>query len=77
MIKQSYPSLFTLTIGFIPVSIKRLLCNFVYKPVSSEKLAKAFSGIQGSFLKLFKSNDEKTLYLQIALFEVHIVNVIK
>ena len=28
MTEQSYSSLFTLTIGFIPMSIKRLLCDF-------------------------------------------------
>ena len=37
MTKQSYSSLFTLTIGFIPMSIKRLLCDFDYKPVSLVK----------------------------------------
>ena len=34
MTEQSYPSLFTLTIGFIPMSIKRLLGHFDYKPLS-------------------------------------------
>ena len=37
MTEQSYPSLFTLTIGFIPISIKRLLSNFDYKPMSVVK----------------------------------------
>ena len=54
-------SLFTLTIGFIPMSVKRLLCDFNYKPieklaqVSSEKLAQVISAVQGLFLKLFKT----------------------
>ena len=33
MAEQSYPSLFTLTIGFIPISTERLFCDFDYKPV--------------------------------------------
>ena len=37
MTEQSYPSLFALTIGFIPMSIKRLLCDFDYKPMSIVK----------------------------------------
>ena len=37
MTVQLYLSLFTFTIGFIPMSIKRLV--FDYKPVSSKKLA--------------------------------------
>ena len=37
MTEQSYSSLFTLTIGFIPMSIKRLLCDFDYKPMSLVK----------------------------------------
>ena len=37
MTEQSYSSLFTLTIGFIPMSIKRLLCDFDYKPMSPVK----------------------------------------
>ena len=41
MTEQSCLSLFTLTISFIPVSIKRLLCDSDY--VSSEKLAQAIT----------------------------------
>ena len=44
---QMTKQLFTLTIGFIPISIKRLFRNFDCKPVSSEKLAQAISAIQG------------------------------
>ena len=55
MTQQSYSSFFTLTSGFIPMSIKRFLCDFEYKPVSSEKLAQVISSIQGQFLKLFKT----------------------
>ena len=40
MIKQSYPSLFTLIIGLTPISIKILLCNFDVN-LSSEKLPQA------------------------------------
>ena len=54
MIVQSYTSLFTLTIGFIPMSIKRLLRDFDYN-VPSEKLALVISAVQGLFLKLFKT----------------------
>ena len=55
MNEQSYSSLFTLTNSFIPMSIKRLLCDFEYKPMSSEKLAQVISSVQGLFLKLFKT----------------------
>ena len=66
MTEQSYPCLFTLTIGFI--SIERLLCNFDYKPMSLvKKLAQAITAFQGPFLKLFKT---------ICFIEVHIVNMI-
>ena len=37
MAEQSHPSLFTLTIGFIPISIKRIVCNLDYKPMSLMK----------------------------------------
>ena len=37
MTEQSYFSLFTLTNGFIPMSIKRLLCDFEYKRMSPVK----------------------------------------
>ena len=37
MTEQSYSSLFTLTIGFIQMSIKRLLCDFDHKPMSLGK----------------------------------------
>ena len=53
MTEQSYPSLYTLTIGFIPISVKRLLCNL--DCVSSENLAQAISAVQGQFLKLLKT----------------------
>ena len=53
MIEQSYSSLFTLTNGFNPMSIKRLLCDFDY--VSSENFAQVISAVQGLFLKLFKT----------------------
>ena len=49
MTKQSYPFLFTLTIGFIPISVKRLLCNFDYKSI--EKLAQVISAVQEPFPK--------------------------
>ena len=39
MAEQSYPSLFTLTVGFIPLSVKRLLCDFDYKPMSLVKIS--------------------------------------
>ena len=53
--EQSYLSLFTLTDGFILISIKRLLCNIDYEPMSlTEKLAQAIA-FQGLFLKLFKA----------------------
>ena len=55
MTAQSYPSMFTLIIGFMPMSIKRLLCDFDYKSVSSKKLAQVISAVQGPFLKLFKT----------------------
>ena len=64
MTVQLYPSLFTFTFGFIPMSIKRLV--FDYKPVSSEKLAHVIGSVQGLFLKLFEQYDEKTLFLQTA-----------
>ena len=37
MTEQLYSSFFTLTIGFIPMSIKRLPCDFDYKPMSLVK----------------------------------------
>ena len=42
MTEQSYPSLFTVTIGFT-------VCNSDCKPVSGEKLTQAISAIQGPF----------------------------
>ena len=64
MTVQLYPSLFTFTVGFIPVLIKRLV--FDYKLVSSEKLAHVIGSVQGLFLKLFEQYDKKTLFLQTA-----------
>ena len=69
MTKQSYPSLFALTIGFIPISSERLLCNFNCEPLTSEKLPQAISAIQGQFLKLLKQYDEETLFLQTAFLK--------
>ena len=67
MTEQSYTSLFTLTIGFVAMQIKRLLCDFTY--VFSEKLAQVISAVQGLFLNLFKQLDEKTLFLQTAVLK--------
>ena len=39
MTEQSYSSLLTLTIGFIPMSIERLLCDFDYRPMSLVKIS--------------------------------------
>ena len=64
MTEQSYPSLFTLTIDFIPMSIERLLCDFDYKP--SEKLAQVISAVQ-----------MKRLFSADCITEVPIVNIIK
>ena len=61
-----------MTIGFIPISIKILLCNFDYKSVSSEKLAQAISALQRPFLKLYKTVLRKDCFI-----EVRIVNMIK
>ena len=72
MTEQSYPSLFTLTIGFIPISIKRLLCNLDYKPVSSEKLALAVCAVQGPFRKSLRA----TLFSANCFIEVQIVDMI-
>ena len=56
MTEQSYLSFFTLTIGFIPISIKILFCNLDHKPMSLvKKLPQAISAVQGPFHKLFKT----------------------
>ena len=62
MTKQSYPSLFTLTIGVI-------VCNFDCEHMSLVKNLHrqlAVGAIQGPFPKLFKQQDEKTLFLETA-----------
>ena len=70
--EQSYSSLFTLTIGFIPMSIKRLLGD-----VSREKLAHEISAVQGLFLELFETKQWKDSSSVNCIIEVHIANTIK
>ena len=76
MTEQSYFSLFTLIIGFVPVSIKRLHCDFDYNGyVFSKKLVLS----RDYFSNYLKQYDEKTLFLQTAncIIKIHIVNIIK
>ena len=70
MTEQSYSFLFTLIIGFIPMSIKRLTCYFIINLcLYSEKLAQVISAVQGLFSNYLKQHDEKTLFLQTALLK--------
>ena len=71
MLKQSYPSLFKLTAGFIPISIKRHLCNFDYKPMSLMKnWHRQFLLSRDHFSNYLKEHDEaKALFLQTVLLK--------
>ena len=78
MTKQSYPSLFTLTIGFIPLSIKRLLCNFDCKLMSPVENWHRLLVLPGDHFSIYlKQHDEKTLFSANCFIEVHTVNMIK
>ena len=72
MTEQSYPSLCTLKIGFIPFSIKIFLRNFAYKPMSLVKNWHRQLVLSGDhFSNYLKQHDEKTALLKF------IVNIIK
>ena len=66
MIEQSCPSLLnTLTIGFIPISSKRLLCNIDYKPMFLVKNWHRHLVLSRDyFLNYLKQHDEKTVLLK-------------
>ena len=71
MTEQSYPSLFILTTGFIPISIKRLLCNLDYKPMSVVKdWHRQIVLSRDHFSSYLKQHDKKTLFLQTAFVMV-------
>ena len=62
MTEQSYPYLFTLAIGFIPISIERLLYNFYCKLISPVKNCdKQLMLSRDHFSDYLKQHDEKIL----------------
>ena len=70
MTEQSYPSLFTLTVGSIPNSIKRRLFNFGNKPMSLAKIDhRQLVLSRDHFLNYLKQDEGKTLFLQTALLK--------
>ena len=77
MTEQSYLSLFTMRIGFIPISIKRHFRNFDFKPMSIVKNRhKQLVLFRDYFSNNLEQHDEKTLFAN-CLIEVHMVNMIK
>ena len=76
MTVQLYPSLFTFTISFIPMSIKRLV--FDYKPVSGEKLAHVIGSAQDFFSNYLNNMMKRLFFCKLHLFiKIHMVNIIK
>ena len=70
MTKQSYASLFTLTIGFIPISIKRLLCNFDCTPTSRvENCHRKLVLSRDHFSNYLEEHDVEVFFLQTALLK--------
>ena len=70
--EQSYLSLFTLTIGFILISVKRLLCNIDYEPMS---LRPGFHYTTNATTTTQKQSDyevEQSSFTLIALFWLEI-----
>ena len=73
MTEQSYPSLFALTIGVTPISIKRLFSNLDYKLMSLVKNKhKQLVLSRNHFSNYLKQHDEKTLFLQTVLLSITI-----
>ena len=76
MAVQLYPSLFTFTIGFILMSIKRLV--FDYKPVSSEKLAHVIGSAHDFFSNYLNNMMKRLFFCKLHLFiKIPMVNIIK
>ena len=66
MTKQSYPSLFTMTTGFV--------CNFDCKPMSLVSgWHRQLVLYRDRFSNYLKQHDKKTLFLQTALFMVNMI----
>ena len=74
MNKQSCPSLFTLTIGFIPMSIKRHFCNFDCESMS---LVKSRHRHMVLSRHQSKTTGRKDSIFTNRFIEVHMVNIIE
>ena len=78
MTKQSYPSLFTLTIGFIPISIGSHLYNFDCEAMSPVKnWYRQLVLSRDHFSNYLKQHDDMILLSANRFIEVHVVNTIK